>query len=521
VEYVLLLYGAAFVGTGFALGVQARAASGDSLSRPALWAITAFALVHGAGEWVALAALLQQRQRGVFAQDLEIVRLGLLATSFALLGAFGLLLSSSRAGAGRWLVRALAAPAVLLAAWAVGAVVTVARGGAVGPAAAATAEAATRYALGIPATAVALFGLRRARRALGDEAWQVARLVGAASVAFAAYGFFTGAVVPASDLGPARLLNAQAFAATTHVPVELFRAAAIAAAGLLLSEVFVRTTTAHLRSEVEHLRDEFVALVAHDLRTPLGTVEVGAALLERLDPADRGSDRESRILGAIRRSVRAMSKMVNDLLDASRVQSRSLAVSPERLELRPLLSRLADWAPAATTRGHPVRLVAPDPLPAVMGDPVRVEQVLQNLLSNAGKYSRPGTEIVLEARIDPGEVTISVTNAGAGIRPEDLSRVFARNYRTRAARAGTAPGLGLGLYIARGLVESQGGRIWARSEVGRETTFAFTLRRAPAGPASATGEGGAPAGERAPGPLLRERGRRPPPPRRRRGPRAP
>ncbi len=143
-----------------------------------------------------------------------------------------------------------------------------------------------------------------------------------------------------------------------------------------------------------------------------------------------------------------------------------------------MLLGLVEWAPAEAMRGHTVRLEPPGPLPTVVADPVRVEQVLTNLLSNAGKYSPPRTEIVLEARVGPGEVTLSVTNAGPGIPAHDLPRIFSRSYRTSAARAGRAPGLGLGLYIARGLVEAHGGRIWAESEVGKRTTFSFTLPRA-------------------------------------------
>lgn len=138
----------------------------------------------------------------------------------------------------------------------------------------------------------------------------------------------------------------------------------------------------------------------------------------------------------------------------------------------PLAVALRWWAPAEAMRGHAVRLVPPGPLPEVLADPVRVEQVLSNLLSNAGKYSPPQSEIVLEARAGSGEVTLSITNAGPGIARLDLPRVFSRHFRARSA--GRAPGLGLGLYIARGLVESQGGRIWAESAPGR-TTFSFTL----------------------------------------------
>ncbi|WP_248362599.1 sensor histidine kinase [Anaeromyxobacter oryzae] len=477
---MLLVYGGAFVATGFALGVQARAASpAEPLPISALWALTAFALVHGAGDWAQLAVYLEQRERGVFLGALAAARLALLATSFALLGASGVLLATGRARAGRRLVGA-SVPGAALAAWAIwGALALHRRGGPLDPPATATAEAATRYLLGVPACAAALVGLDRLRRRIRTTEWPSGRYVAAAIVAVAAYGLFTGVVVPASNVGVARIVNLASFTAVTHVPVEIFRAASIAAAGLLLSEVFVRTTAEHRRDDIEHLNDGLIPLVAHELRTPLATVDMGAALLERLGPDAHGSEHEAHILHAVRAGVRTMNKIVTDLLDASRLEARRLSISPERMDLGPTLIRLIEWAPADALGNRTIRLVAPGPLPPVVADPVRVEQVLTNLLSNAGKYSPPGSEIVLEARGGRREITLSVTNAGAGIPACDLRRVFSRHYRTRAARTGRAPGLGLGLYIAKGLVESQGGRIWVESELGEHTTFAFTLPRAP------------------------------------------
>jgi signal transduction histidine kinase len=478
-EYVLLAYGAVFVCTGFVLGVQARAAApSEPISRAGLWAATLFALVHGASDWLELGVYLGVRQHGVAPSGPGLARIALLALSFALLGCFGLLLATRRDGTPRWRL-ALAVPGGALLA--VAPVAWLALGAGRAPlddAGLAAAEGVIRYGLGVPACAAASVGLVLVWRRIRDEHWRAARYLAAAAVALAAYGFFAGVVVPPSLAGPAATLNVASFAAVTHVPVELFRAAAMAAVGLLLSEVFVRTTTEHLRSEVEHLRDGFISLVAHDLRTPLGTVTNAVTLLERLPPGEHGTEREARVLRALGASARAMTKIVSDLLDASRLESRKLSISPEALDLVPLLLRLVEWAPAEAMRGHAVRLVPPGPLPPVVADPVRVEQVLSNLLSNAGKYSPPGTEILLEARAGPREVTLSVMNGGDGIAAADLPRVFSRHFRTPSARTGRAPGLGLGLYIARGLVESQGGRMWAESEPGVRTTFSFTLPRA-------------------------------------------
>jgi signal transduction histidine kinase len=477
-EYVLLGYGAVFVCTGLALGVQARAAAPiEPISRAGLWTATLFALVHGASDWLELAMFLEQREHGTFTSRLGLARVALLAVSFALLAAFGLLLATRPDGTPRRRL-ALAAPGGALLAWALVAGAALLRSG-VDANTLARAEAATRYLLGVPACALACVGLDHVRRSIRSEQWRAARYLAAASVALGAYGFFAGLIVPATGVGLARTLNLASFSATFHAPVQVFRAGAMAATALLVSEVFVRTTTDHLRSEVEHLRDDFISLVAHDLRTPLGTITSGVTLLERLRPDEHGTDREARILRAVHASARAMTKIVSDLLDASRLEAQRLAVAPERLDLAPLLLRLVEWAPAEALRGHTLDLVPPGSLPPVLADPVRVEQVLANLLSNAGKYSAPGSAILLEARAGPREVTLSVRNQGPGIAAGDLPRIFSRHFRTRDATRGRAPGLGLGLYIARGLVESQGGRIWAESEPGGSTTFSFTLLRAP------------------------------------------
>jgi signal transduction histidine kinase len=114
-------------------------------------------------------------------------------------------------------------------------------------------------------------------------------------------------------------------------------------------------------------------------------------------------------------------------------------------------------------------------VPCLEADPGRVEQVLTNLLTNAAKYADSGNEIVVEVAPRGRGGVVSVTNRGPGLRPEELPRVFSRFYRTKRARTGPAEGLGLGLYISKGLVEAHGGRVAVQSVPGETTTFSFTL----------------------------------------------
>jgi signal transduction histidine kinase len=163
--------------------------------------------------------------------------------------------------------------------------------------------------------------------------------------------------------------------------------------------------------------------------------------------------------------------MIEDLLDASRIEAKQLSVEPRAIDFRAIVDAvLASHREGTST----IRVVAEGETWAWI-DPDRIHQVLDNLLSNAGKYGRPDTEIRIDC-LDRGEMLeVVVTNQGPGIPAEELPQLFSRFGRTRDARADRTPGIGLGLYIARGLVEAHGGRIWAESVPGATTSFHFTI----------------------------------------------
>jgi len=226
--------------------------------------------------------------------------------------------------------------------------------------------------------------------------------------------------------------------------------------------------------ELEQQREEFISVVAHDLRGPITIVNGYAGLLSRLPLDQHGTDREHRAIDGIATSTKRLERMVGDLLDASRIEAKRLALAKEAVDLARFVRALSERA-REITEGHEVRLETRGPAPMVEADSTRLDQILSNLLSNAAKYSYPGSEIVVEIMPRPDEVEVAVTNQGPGIPPEDRARLFARFYRTQAAAEGPVPGLGLGLYITKGLVEAHGGRIWVESEPGRFASFHFTL----------------------------------------------
>ncbi len=169
-----------------------------------------------------------------------------------------------------------------------------------------------------------------------------------------------------------------------------------------------------------------------------------------------------------------MERMIDDLLDISRIEARWLNLEKEPVDLPTLLSNIIKHSPK-TTKGRSVEVQVWDEIPPIEVDPERIEQVMGNLLSNAVKYSYPESEIVVAVEARPEEVVVSVTNRGPGILPEDRDKIFTRFHRTRLTVVDNAPGLGLGLYIAKGLVEAHGGRIWVASEPGEYAPFRFTL----------------------------------------------
>lgn len=228
--------------------------------------------------------------------------------------------------------------------------------------------------------------------------------------------------------------------------------------------------------ELERAREEFISVVAHDLRSPLTVITGFAGLLQRLPPGQHGKVQETRAVESILVSAKRLDKMVADLLDASRIEASRLVLTKETIDLPRLIHEVVERT-AEITRGHPVRLETAGVIREILADPARLEQVLTNLLSNAAKYSYPGSEIVVKVEPHPKEreVMVSVANQGHGIAPEDREAIFARFRRARTEAEGRVPGLGLGLYITKGLVEAHGGRIWVESERGKTTTFSFTL----------------------------------------------
>jgi PAS domain S-box-containing protein len=236
-------------------------------------------------------------------------------------------------------------------------------------------------------------------------------------------------------------------------------------------EGIVKDVTA--QKELEREREEWLSLIAHDLRQPI-TIVLGYAMMLAKELAAHGNAAEIKAVNYIVTATQNLSQMIGDLLDVSRIETRRLAIQPELIDVAALIKGVAErFAPSLG--GHQLRIKAGGVIPPIEADPSRIEQVLGNLLTNAVKYGYESSEIRVEYACRDDLVEIAVINEGEGVAPDELPHLFSRFHRSRRAREQNIPGLGLGLYIAKGLVETHGGRIWVESVAHQTTAFRFTL----------------------------------------------
>ena len=225
--------------------------------------------------------------------------------------------------------------------------------------------------------------------------------------------------------------------------------------------------------QLERTRQEFVANVSHELRTPLSLIKGYVETL--LDGAQADPQVSARFLHTIDRNAERLKLLIEDLLTISQLESGRIKLDLQSLALRAVVNKVvADFKPRAGARQ--VKLVNEVPDVRVRADADRLEQVLGNLVENAIKYGRQAGTVRISARtVEPQEVEIAVQDDGPGIPPESLERIFERFYRVDKARSREQGGTGLGLSIVKHIVQSHGGRVWARSEPGQGTGFFFTL----------------------------------------------
>ncbi len=225
--------------------------------------------------------------------------------------------------------------------------------------------------------------------------------------------------------------------------------------------------------ELSKMKSDLLATVSHELRTPLSTIKGYSTMI--LDYSSRlGSDETMDYLKSIDNSADRLTKLVDNLLDTSRMEAGLLKLEKSPTNISQLIQRVA--AEAGIRAGHhKIITKLNDKLPRLNIDVKRIRQVLDNLIDNAIKYSPQGTEVLISAKKNGRELLVSINDQGAGIPAEELTNIFDRMYRIEQRLSSGVDGMGLGLYICQRLVEAHGGRIWAESTVGQGSTIQFTL----------------------------------------------
>jgi len=229
--------------------------------------------------------------------------------------------------------------------------------------------------------------------------------------------------------------------------------------------------------EAEKVKSVFISVISHELKTPVALIKGYADTLRRQDAHwDANVMRES--LSVIIEEADRLNQLIDNLLDVSRLQAGAMSLEMDWVALDALAERVAQNF-RTQTQIHEIVVRFPPGFPPAFGDSARLEQVLDNLVSNAIKYSPAGGTITIAGRALPDEVVVTVTDTGIGIPLEEQPRVFERFYRGMGQRHQRTPGAGLGLYLAKAIVEAHGGRIWVDSVPNEGSAFSFTIPRYP------------------------------------------
>jgi signal transduction histidine kinase len=231
------------------------------------------------------------------------------------------------------------------------------------------------------------------------------------------------------------------------------------------------------QKELERMKSNFLSVVSHELKTPLHSIKgfVDIILMGKTGPV---SAIQRDFLETVRQQTDHLQRMIDDLLEFSRLESGRVTLRLQPVDLPVVVEAVVDkLAPLAASAGVTLVNLVPEDLPTLAADPWRLEQVVTNLVDNAIKFTPAQGRVTIRARDTGDFIEVSVEDTGIGIPADQLERVFERFYQVDGGVNRLYKGTGLGLTICRHLVEHHGGRIWATSEVGRGTTFTFTISR--------------------------------------------
>jgi signal transduction histidine kinase len=257
------------------------------------------------------------------------------------------------------------------------------------------------------------------------------------------------------------------------LPVGITYAPLISKEGNLLNIIATVRDITRFR-EAEELKSTFISVISHELKTPVALIKGYVGTLRRED-ADWDREIVKDSLAVIEEEADRLTGLIENLLDASRLQAGGLSINLAEVALNVIADRIAKRFQTQSSVHHIV-VDFPEDFPSVSGDETRLEQVLSNLVSNAIKYSPQGGEIRIHGQIRSAQVIVCVSDEGPGVAPDDIPHIFDRFYRSSNAKR-TTKGAGLGLYLARAVIEAHGGRIWVDPRPGDGARICFSIPR--------------------------------------------
>lgn len=230
----------------------------------------------------------------------------------------------------------------------------------------------------------------------------------------------------------------------------------------------------HFR-KAEELKDTFISVISHELKTPVALIKGYAGTLLREDAKwEPAAYRNA--LTVIEEEADRLTELIDNLLSASKLKAQGMRLNMSEVNLQRIANQSAERFQTQTDK-HQIKLKFPPDMPLGWGDEVRLRQVIDNLLSNAIKYAPNGGKIELIGSYDHDWLQFAIKDQGLGLDADQLGHVFERFYRVDDALSRTTQGAGLGLYLARAVIEAHGGRIWAESQPNQGATFFFTIPR--------------------------------------------
>src|SRR3989338_210145 len=227
--------------------------------------------------------------------------------------------------------------------------------------------------------------------------------------------------------------------------------------------------------ELEQMKLDFVSMASHELKTPLTSI-IGYLSVFLDESKDKLPKESLSLLDKSFAAAQQLQTLITNLLNVNKIEKEQLSVSPEPTEYLPIVTKaIDDLRSQATQKNIVVTLTPHQPLPKVLADPIRLNEVVINLLSNAINYTNPGGKVEIFIKASPTEVETIISDNGVGIPQEAIPHLFNKFFRVSNQTQKASKGTGLGLYIAKSIVDKMRGKIWVESEVGKGSKFMFTL----------------------------------------------